>query len=100
MPSTQEPPGRPGATRPTGTPADVPPLTSGGDAEPVRPRRHDRLVGVILGVLVASTLMMAGFIWYRWQGVNEPTTAVIVEGDATFDGTVITVTGARTITTE
>jgi hypothetical protein len=38
---------------------------------------------------------MVSFIWYRWNGVHEPTTAVIMQGDATLDGTVITVTGGR-----
>ncbi len=63
------------------------------------PARRGALVGVILGGVIASALAMATFIWYRWQAVNEPTTAVIVEGDATLDGTVITVAGARVVTT-
>ena len=96
MPSPQELLGRPGsAATPTATP---PSPVEHVDAN--HPPRHARIVGLILGAVVACTLVMVGFIWYRWQGVNEPTTAVIVEGDATFDGTVVTVTGARTITTE
>jgi hypothetical protein len=64
-----------------------------------RPPRRGKLVGVILGAVVAAALLMAAFIWYRSHAVHEPTTAVIVEGNAALDGTVITVTGARTITT-
>ena len=99
MPSTQELHGRPGGTATPAAAANAP-SASAAHPEADHPPRHARLVGLILGAVVACTLVMVGFIWYRWQGVNEPTTAVIVEGDATFDGTVVTVTGARTITTE
>jgi hypothetical protein len=51
------------------------------------------LVGAILAGLVLSAAVMVGFIWYRWYGVDEPTTAVIVTADATLDGTLVTVTG-------
>ena len=81
--------------------SDVP-LPSGapapGDGEP--PTRPGALVGLILGGLVAVTLGMATFIWYRWQAVREPTTAVIVAGDPSLEGTIITVSSAdRDITT-
>ncbi len=56
-------------------------------------------VGAILTLIVVSTLLMVGFIWYRWHDVREPTTAVIIAGDASLDGTVITVSGDRVITT-
>lgn len=55
-------------------------------------------VGFIIFAMVASTLAMVSFIWYRWSGVREPTTAVIVQGDAALVGTVVTVSGQdRTI---
>lgn len=93
MPSTQESPTPPGA--------DMPPHPAAGAAPPDEPPpRSGRFVGVIVGAVVACAVVMVGFIWYRWQAVREPTTAVIVAGDATFDGTVVTVAGPRTITTE
>ena len=45
-----------------------------------------------------ATLVMVTFIWYRWSGVQEPMTAIIIDGDASLDGTVITVAGGRTVT--
>jgi hypothetical protein len=56
------------------------------------------LVAAILVLLVTATVTMVGFIWYRWSGVREPTTAVIIHGDASLAGAEITVTGDRTIT--
>jgi hypothetical protein len=56
------------------------------------------LVAAILVLLVAATVTMVGFIWYRWSGVREPTTAVIMHGDASLAGTEITVAGERTVT--
>ena len=63
--------------------------------EPDRVPGRGMLVGVIMAGIVISTMVMVGFIWYRWSGVREPTTAVIVEGDASLDGTEITVEGER-----
>jgi hypothetical protein len=60
--------------------------------------RRGPLVALILVLLVVSTVVMVGFIWYRWNGVREPTTAIIVAGDASLVGTEITVSGGRTIT--
>ena len=42
------------------------------------------LVGVIMAGIVVSAMVMVGFIWYRWSGVREPTSAVIIEGDASL----------------
>ena len=91
MPITQEPPGRPAAAPP-------PPQASlhADDEAPPPAQQRGRLVGVIIGGLVATTFVMVAFIWYRWYPVREPTTAVIVAGDATYDGTVVTVTGTPT----
>ncbi len=78
-------------------PEPIGPSTSeraGADAE--QPPNGGRVVGVILGVVIASALAMATFIWYRWQAVTEPTTAVIVEGDAGLAGARITVRGTPT----
>ena len=72
----------------TGSPA------TGGDAAERKPG-HGMLVGVIMAGVVISTIVMVGFIWYRWSGVREPTSAIIIEGDASLDGTTITVTGER-----
>jgi hypothetical protein len=38
---------------------------------------------------------MVAFIWSGWFKVPEPTTAIIVEGDASFDGTVLFVSGSN-----
>jgi hypothetical protein len=56
------------------------------------------LVGLILGLLVASTVVMVAFIWFRWSGVREPTTAVIFRSEPSLAGTEITVAGERTVT--
>jgi hypothetical protein len=56
------------------------------------------LVAAILVLLVTATVTMVGFIWYRWSGVREPTTAVIMHGDASLAGTEITVSGERMVT--
>jgi hypothetical protein len=56
------------------------------------------LVGLILGLLVASTVVMVAFIWFRWSGVREPTTAVILRSAPSLAGTQITVAGERTVT--
>lgn len=56
------------------------------------------LVAAILIFLVAATVTMVSFIWYRWSGVREPTTAIIMHGDASLAGTEITVSGERTVT--
>jgi hypothetical protein len=61
-------------------------------------RNRGPLVAAILVLLVASTVAMVGFIWYRWSGVREPTTAIIMHGDASLDGTQITVSGERAVT--
>jgi hypothetical protein len=92
MPSTQELPSRTAAAPPQ---APAPPHT----LEPPPTGRRGRLVGLIVGGLVASTVLMVAFIWYRWYPVQEPTTAVIVAGDATYDGAVVTVVGTSTIST-
>jgi hypothetical protein len=55
------------------------------------------LVAAILVLLIASTVVMVGFIWHRWNGVREPTTAVMLRGDETLDGAEITVSGERTV---
>jgi hypothetical protein len=58
-----------------------------------------RLVALILiGVVVATAVMVAS-IWYRWSGVREPTTAIIVSGDASLAGTEVIVTGVRATAT-
>jgi hypothetical protein len=58
------------------------------------------LVGLILTSVAIATLVMVSFIWYRWHGVQEPTTAIIIDGDATLDGTTISVRGGpRSVTT-
>jgi hypothetical protein len=63
----------------------------GADAE--RKPGRGMLVGVIMAGIVISAMVMVGFIWYRWSGVREPTSAVIIDGDASLDGTTITVEG-------
>lgn len=96
LPGGAEPPGN--GADPTGR-ADAPPAPAPATARPCSARR-EKLVGVILGTVVASALAMATFIWYRWHAVDEPTTAVIVEGNAALAGTIITITGHRTVKTE
>lgn len=95
-PGGAEPPGN--GADPTGR-ADAPSSPALAAARPYSARR-EKLVGVILGTVISSALLMATFIWYRWHAVDEPTTAVIVEGDAALAGTVITIAGHRTVTTE
>lgn len=80
------PPAHGEAPQPSPAPAPAPP-------------RRAALVGVILGGVVASALVMATFIWYRSHAVDEPTTAVIIEGNPALDGALITVTGSRVVTT-
>jgi hypothetical protein len=61
-------------------------------------RNRGPLVAAILALLIVATVVMVASIWYRWSGVREPTTAVIMHGDASLDGTQITVSGERTVT--
>jgi hypothetical protein len=62
--------------------------------------RRSLLVGLILTSVGVATVGMVTFIWYRWHGVQEPTTAVIIDGDASLEGTTITVRGGpRSVTT-
>ena len=51
------------------------PSIAGVDTE--QPPAGGRLVGLILGVLIVSTIAMVAFIWYRWHDVHEPTTAIM-----------------------
>jgi hypothetical protein len=95
MASTPPPPGQPNPA--SSNPSHLPYVSAGLEIQ--RRTWHGFFVGMILALIVGSTLIMVGFIWYRWHDVREPTTAVIVEGDASLDGTVITVTGERLITT-
>jgi hypothetical protein len=101
MASTQDLPGRTGPASPAGDGGGgpVPYLSPGFAVDPDRSPARAVLVALILTGVVLSTLAMVAFIWYRWSRVQEPTTAVIVDGDASLDGTVITVRGPRTITT-
>ena len=62
-------------------------------AEPEHSTGHSMVVGAILAVLVVSTLMMVGFIWYRAYGMREPTTAIYLTGDESLRGTVVTIGG-------
>ena len=69
------------------------------DADRVSSRKSF-LVGLILASVTIATFGMVAFIWYRWHGVQEPTTAVIIDGDPSLDGTTITVRGGpRSVTT-
>src|SRR5688572_4541131 len=72
--TTTSPSTTPGAT----SPADAPGAAHGAE----RAHAPGPVVGLILALLVGSTLAMTAFIWYRWVGVREPTTAVIIEGNA------------------
>ena len=67
------------------------------DADEANGANRAPLVAAILVLLVTSTVVMVSFIWYRWSGVREPTTAVILRGDASLDGAEITVSGERTV---
>ena len=69
------------------------PPAAGVEAE--RKPARGMLVGVIMAGIVISAMVMVGFIWYRWSGVREPTSAVMFDGDASLEGTTITVTGER-----
>ena len=93
MPPTKELP-KLQQTDPTASPAKPAPE----DTADFNGYQRGPLVAAILVLLVASTVVMVAFIWYRWSGVREPTTAVIMRGDATLDGTEITVSGERTVT--
>src|SRR5215213_3244065 len=111
MANTQDVPTRAGSvmttsastSHPTPTPTPTPTTTAPGASPPppsstaVEGERKSGglLVGLIVGGVVFATVLMVSFIWYRWNGVHEPTTAVIMQGDASLDGTVITVTGGR-----
>jgi hypothetical protein len=101
MANTQEVPSRAGSvmttTSSTPHPPSAPPPTppAPGATGDVERRSGGFLVALIVGGVVFATVLMVSFIWYRWNGVHEPTTAVIVQGDATLDGTEITVTGGR-----
>jgi hypothetical protein len=72
---------------------------AGESADVERPPRHSVIVGIILTGITVATVVMVSFIWYRWQAVREPTTQIIVDGDETFDGTVVTVRGPQQFTT-
>jgi hypothetical protein len=78
----------------------IPPASTGSAAHAAsptvdieHPQGGGRLVGLILGVLVVSTICMVAFIWWRWHDVHEPTTAIIVDGDSSLDGAEISVSG-------
>jgi hypothetical protein len=57
------------------------------------PRGGSPLVRLIVSGIVIATVLMVALLWHNWNGVQEPTTAVIVLGDQTLDGTIVTVTG-------
>lgn len=92
-----------------GTTHDTSAATGSAPARPPAPPAPDYavaqipargiFVGLIIFALVASTIAMVAFIWYRWAGVREPTTAVIIQGDASLDGTLITVSGPDRVVT-
>lgn len=93
MPPTKELPPQQ-QTDPTASPVKPAP---DDDAADFNGHHRGPLVAAILVFLVASTVVMVSFIWYRWSGVREPTTAIILRGDASLDGTEVTVSGERTI---
>jgi hypothetical protein len=87
------------------------------EVEPVRtPYRGHRLTGpdadlpvarlngpVVIGMVILTglvVLLMVSLIYYRWVTITDPTTAIIVRGDDSYDGAVVKVTGngARTVT--
>src|SRR5688572_20999597 len=70
------------------------PASTSDDEQPTG--RRSLLVGTILVGIVIATLTMVGFIWYRWHGVREPTSSIVVEGDESLDGTIITIRGGPT----
>jgi hypothetical protein len=82
----------------TTTAASTPTAPYATPSTPVAPgetRTRAFLVGAILMCVVVSTVAMVAFIWSGWFKVPEPTTAIIVEGDASFDGTVLFVSGSN-----
>jgi hypothetical protein len=77
----------------TATPNSADPAAVTPDSANAQFPARGIFVGFIIFFLIASTVAMVAFIWYRWNGVREPTTAVIVHGDAGLAGTLITVSG-------
>lgn len=99
----QEASGRAGATPPTQGAHPAPTQDYGdGNTEADGPSgRKSIVVALILISVMAATFSMVAFIWYRWHGVQEPTSAIIIDGDPSLDGTVISVRGGpRPISTK
>jgi hypothetical protein len=102
-PSAEDSPERnqPVATPPTHPPAaaaDSPPEEPEDyDGEEWAPPPHTRRRGAYIISLIALTglvvLVMLAIIYHRWLTVEEPTTAILVEGDESVDGTIIEVVG-------
>lgn len=107
MASTPDLPARPGSAGGAphgGAPAPLPPPASqdqpAGAGGTEHSTRHSVVVFLILFGLIVATGAMVVFIWHRWSRVQEPTTAVIIEGDESIEGTSITVRGmGRQVTT-
>src|SRR5688500_8629280 len=85
------------ATVPDLPPADSSLEDDDDDGEEWAPPPHTRRRGAYIISLIALTglvvLVMLSIIYHRWLTVEEPTTAILVEGDDSVDGTIIEVTG-------
>jgi hypothetical protein len=105
MATVQEATGRAGGTPPAqGTHAAAAPMQDYAagytDADRASGRKSFLVAVILIGVMVA-TFSMVAFIWYRWHGVQEPTSAIIIDGDPSLDGTIIAVRGGpRPISTK
>jgi hypothetical protein len=97
MATVQEATGRAGGTSPaqnTHAPALPTQDYAAGytDADRASGRRSFLVALILIGVMVA-TFSMVAFIWYRWHGVQEPTSAIIIDGDPNLDGIIVAVRG-------
>jgi hypothetical protein len=96
-PTTRENPSPPIDYATSTKPAAGETVDRGGEPNEFNGGNRGPLVAAILVLLVSATVVMVAFTWYRWSGVREPTTAVIMHGDASLSGTEITVAGERIV---
>lgn len=94
--------GRAPVTHPvSATAPDGSPLSPVGDTAPstapephLSPPARAGLARIVICVCLAVTLLASASIFWRWSSVEEPTSYIMVHGDASHTGTVIVVTSA------
>ena len=81
---------------PAGAPESAPAEPLDYDAPIPHTRRRSYVAAALVGLTIAFVLGMASLVYLRWLTIEEPTTAVVVRGDASHSGATVLVTGDGT----